>query len=78
MSSVLPAFKEGKLLSMNAWTDEAAVARWRNALQHRISQKEGWERLFESYRITVCSEMRTYTDADRAQAPHDSNAFFGV
>ena len=68
--------EEGKLLSMNVWTDEAAVARWRNVIQHRMSQKEGREKLFESYKITVCSTLRTYTDTDRVQAPADSNDFF--
>ena len=33
--------EEGKLLSMNVWTDEEAVSRWRNAMEHRMSQKEG-------------------------------------
>ncbi len=70
--------EEGKLLSLNVWTDEAAVERWRNAMQHRMCQKEGRETLFESYRITVCSEIRTYTDTNRAQAPQDSNLFFEV
>lgn len=70
--------EEGKLLSMNIWTDEAAVERWRNVMQHRMSQKEGREKLFESYKITVCSEIRSYTDKDRSQAPQDSNAFFEV
>ena len=40
--------EEGKLLSMNVWTDEAAVERWRNVMQHRMSQKEGREKLFEA------------------------------
>ena len=70
--------EEGKLLSMNVWTDEAAVERWRNVMQHRMSQQEGREKLFERYRITVCPEIRSYTDTDRAQAPQDSNAFFEV
>lgn len=70
--------EEGKLLSMNVWTDEAAIERWRNVVQHRMSQKEGREKLFESYKITVCSEVRSYSDTDRAQAPKDSNAFFKV
>ena len=33
--------EEGKLLSMNIWTDEQAVECWRNVMQHRMSQKEG-------------------------------------
>ena len=63
---------------MNVWTDETAVERWRNVMQHRMSQKEGREKLFESYKITVCSEIRSYTDTDRAQAPQDSNRYFGT
>ena len=69
--------EEGKLLSMNIWTDEAAVERWRNVVEHRMSQKEGREKLFESYKITVCSAIREYSDTDRAQAPADSNSYFG-
>lgn len=68
--------EEGKLLSMNVWTDEAAVERWRNVMQHRMSQKEGREKLFESYKITVCSEIRSYTNTERTQAPQDSNQYF--
>ena len=70
--------EKGKLLSLHVWTDEDAVARWRNTLEHRMSQKEGREKLFESYQITVCSAIRTYSDVDRSQAPADSNAFMGV
>ncbi len=70
--------EQGKLLSMNVWTDESAVERWRNVMQHRMSQKEGREKLFESYKITVCSTIRTYTDTDREQAPKDSNEYWGV
>ena len=70
--------EEGKLLSMNVWTDEKAVERWRNVVQHRMSQKEGREKLFKSYKITVCSELRSYTDTDREQAPVDSNQYFEI
>lgn len=70
--------EEGKLLSMNVWTDEAAVERWRNVMEHRMSQKEGREKLFESYKITVCSEIRSYTETERTQAPPDSNGYLGV
>ncbi len=69
---------EGKLLSMNVWTNESAVERWRNTIQHRMSQQEGREKLFESYRITVCSEIRSYSDTDRTEAPQDSNQYFEV
>ena len=70
--------EEGKLLSMNIWTDEEAVTRWRNVMEHRMSQKEGKQNLFESYQIRVCSVIRSYSDTDRTQAPADSNAFLEV
>lgn len=68
--------EEGKLLSMNVWTDEAAVERWRNVMEHRMSQKEGRDNLFESYKIIVCSVIREYSDKERDEAPVDSNEYF--
>lgn len=67
--------EEGKLLSINIWEDEAALERWRNVVEHRMSQKKGRERLFESYKITVCSAIREYSDSDREHAPMDSNEY---
>ena len=66
--------EDGKILSMNVWTDETAVERWRNDVQHRLCQKEGRESLFSSYRITVCSTLREYTVCEREQAPADSKS----
>ena len=68
--------QEGKLLSMNVWENEEAVERWRNVVEHRMRQQEGREKLFESYKITVVSTIREYTDQNREQAPADSNTFF--
>lgn len=70
--------EDGKLLSMNIWTNEAAVECWRNTLQHRMSQLEGRKKLFESYKITVCVTIREYSDTERVQAPADSNEYFSV
>ena len=70
--------EEGKLLSMNVWTDEEAVARWRNVVEHRMSQREGREKLFESYRITVCKAIREYSDTERSEAPDDSNQYMEI
>ncbi len=67
--------EEGKLLSMNVWDSEEAIEKWRNNLQHRISQSEGKNKLFESYKITVCKAVREYGDADRQSAPVDSNEY---
>jgi len=64
---------DGKLLSMNVWETEEAVTRWRNTLEHRMSQQEGKDKLFESYKITVAQSIREYSNTDRAEAPSDSN-----
>lgn len=70
--------EEGKLLSMNIWTDETAVERWRTTVEHRMSQQEGREKLFESYKITVYSILREYSQQERRETPADSNAFFHI
>ncbi len=67
---------EGKLLSMNVWESEQAVEIWRNNLEHRMSQAQGKNSLFESYKITVCNVVREYSDKDRRYAPKDSNNYF--
>ncbi len=67
--------EEGKLLSMNVWESEEAIERWRNNLQHRISQTDGKNNLFESYKITVCTAIREYSNERREEAPSDSNEY---
>jgi heme-degrading monooxygenase HmoA len=58
------------------WESEEAVTRWRNTVKHRLSQQEGRDKLFESFKITVCSVIREYSDTDRKEAPQDSNEYF--
>ncbi len=67
---------EGKILSMNVWESEEDIAQWRNNLAHRLSQKQGKEKLFESYKITVCQVVREYNEENRYYAPDDSNEYF--
>ena len=61
-----------KYLSVSYFEDEAAVARWRNVVEHRQAQAQGRENLFTDYRICVCQVLRDYTLNDREQAPQDS------
>lgn len=68
---------EGKLLSLSFWRDEAAVAAWRNLLEHRQAQARGKASLFRDYRIRVAEVLRDYGPNDRAQAPADSRAEHG-
>lgn len=69
---------EGKLLSLSVWENEEAVNRWRNTLNHRMSQKQGHDSLFDSYTITVASKIRSYTNVDRTETPQDSNKFLNL
>lgn len=64
----------GKLLSLSFWRDEEAVAVWRNAPAHRVTQAEGRGRVFETYRLRVATILRDYGMDERAQAPADSRA----
>lgn len=67
---------EGKLLSLSVWESEAAVDEWRNQREHRMGQQAGRDSMFEHYRITVASALRSYTDRERREAPEDSNELF--
>jgi heme-degrading monooxygenase HmoA len=62
----------GKLLSLSFFRDEAAVANWRNAAQHRATQKHGRGGVFYDYRLRVAHVLRDYGMSDRRQAPDDS------
>ena len=69
---------EGKLLSLSVWENEEAVDKWRNSINHRMSQRQGHDALFESYTLTVASQVRSYTDVDRRETPEDSNIFLNI
>lgn len=66
---------ERKLLSLSVWENEDYLNEWRNQIDHRLSQKEGRDNIFESYTTTVTSKLRCYTNNDRAEVPDDSNDF---
>lgn len=62
----------GKLLSLSFWRDEAAVARWRNAEAHRLTQAQGRAGVLRRYQLRVATVVRAYGETDRAEAPADS------
>ena len=68
---------ETKLLSLSFWRDEAAVARWRNHVQHRATQAAGRSGVFRDYRLRVAGVVRDYGMTERAEAPSDSRAANG-
>lgn len=67
---------EGKLLSLSVWENEEAVNKWRNQTEHRMSQRQGYDAMFEGYTITVASSLRSYSHIERSEAPEDSNRLF--
>jgi heme-degrading monooxygenase HmoA len=67
-----------KMLSLSFWRDEAAVARWRNQVQHRATQKAGRSGVFRDYRLRVAAVVRDYgMNERREQAPQDSKQAHG-
>lgn len=66
----------GKLLSLSFWRDEAALAEWRNTMQHRAMQTKGRELYFENYRLRVSEVIRDYGMHERAEVPEDSRDHF--
>ena len=68
---------EGKLLSLSVWENEESVSKWRNQTEHRMSQRQGHDSMFESYTITIASQLRSYSNSERSGAPEDSNRLFG-
>lgn len=61
-----------KLLSLSWFTDEAAVSRWRQHMEHRNAQAAGRGGVFQDYRLRVASLIRDYGLEERGGAPADS------
>ena len=66
--------EKGKFVSLSFFRDEAAVAAWRNTIEHRRTQGKGRGRIFDNYRLRVASVIRDYGMNERDQAPKDSRA----
>jgi heme-degrading monooxygenase HmoA len=63
--------EEGKILSLSFWRDEAAVAAWRNHVEHRAAQAAGRGAHFADYRLRVAAVLRDYGMTEPAEAPAD-------
>jgi heme-degrading monooxygenase HmoA len=66
-----------KLLSLSFFTDEAAIAAWRNTPHHRTTQSAGRHGIFTDYRLRIAEVSRDYGLHDRAEAPKDSRLHHG-
>lgn len=58
-----------KILSLSAWRDEEALARWRAHDGHRAAQTRGRSEVFGDYRLRIARVLRDYGREDRAQTP---------
>ena len=67
----------GKILSLSFFRDEAAVAAWRNTIEHRAAQAAGREAIFADYRLRIAEVIRDYGMNAREQAPRDSRERHG-
>jgi hypothetical protein len=59
------------------WDKLAEISKWRNQTEHRMNQRQGYGSMFESYTITIASQLRSYSNIERSAAPEDSNRLFG-
>ncbi len=64
----------GKMLSLSFFSDEEAVAAWRNTEDHRRAQAAGRAGVFADYRLRVARVLRDYGMTKREEAPADSRA----
>ncbi|MCK0199075.1 antibiotic biosynthesis monooxygenase [Ancylobacter sp. 6x-1] len=62
-------YEDGKLLSLQFWRDEEALAKWRHQLDHRRAQAVGRGGMFRDYRLRVAQVVRDYGPDDRSEAP---------
>ncbi|MET0744574.1 MAG: antibiotic biosynthesis monooxygenase [Microvirga sp.] len=62
-------YEEGKLLSLQFWRDDAAIACWRAHLDHRRAQALGRREMFADYRLRIAEVVRDYGMHDRIEAP---------
>ena len=67
-------YTPGKLLSLQFWRDEDALAKWRTMNEHRVAQCHGRGGMFDDYRLRVAGVIRDYGMSERDQAPADSRA----
>ena len=64
-------YEAGKLLSLQFWRAAAAIARWRNHLDHRRAQAIGRGGMFADYRLRIAEVVRDYGPHRRDEAPAD-------
>jgi heme-degrading monooxygenase HmoA len=62
---------EDKMLSLSFWRDEAAIADWRNRINHQKAQAKARQEIFIDYRLRVAEVMRDYSMTERDEAPQE-------
>lgn len=50
--------REQSGISVSFWQDEAAIENWRRHSRHRLAQKQGYERWYESFELHVARVER--------------------
>jgi heme-degrading monooxygenase HmoA len=52
--------EDGVGITVAYWTDEAAIAQWREHLEHREAQALGRSKWYEAFQLRVCRVERAY------------------
>jgi heme-degrading monooxygenase HmoA len=69
--------RPGHFVAIASFTDEDAVAAWRNTPEHRRVQALGRTRYFTDYRLRMAKVIRDYGRDGRSGAPADSRHVHG-
>ncbi len=64
--------REGWILSLSTWADDAAVASWRSRSRHHDAQAKGRSGIFEDYRLRVAHALFDSSVGEDRQPPFPS------
>ena len=51
---------DGEEVALSYWPDEAAILRWKQDLEHRVAQQDGYAKWYSEFRIQVGQIERDY------------------
>jgi heme-degrading monooxygenase HmoA len=66
------SLRQGWILSLSLWADEAAIAAWRSRERHHAAQEKGRSGVFEDYRLRVSHALFDSGIGLDRQPPHPS------
>lgn len=60
----MESVRDGLGITISYWTDEEAIARWRNHAEHAIARERGRSEWYRAFSVRVAKVERAYGSAD--------------